>query len=389
MASEKKTGIPVEERPRPRVVVVGGGYAGLTAATRLGRAARRLEVTLFDRREDHEALPLLPDLISRRIRPRHLRTSLAAMAKRSGVRFVREEVLRLDTETRHVETAFGRMPYDWLVLACGNATAFHGQEDARRHAFELRSVADACAIADCLEEEDPPAWVVVGGGYTGIEAATQLWRGCHRHGRTRRILLVELAGTLCPGLPGWIREHVAREARHLGIETRLESATETIDPAGVTLKGGERIEGARVVWSAGVTATPLASSRGDDALERGRLRVDSFLRLGERIHAIGDAAAFAHEDGILRQSVQFSISQGKHAATNILRELAGREPRPFLPWDPGYLVPMAHNRASGLVLGRPVRGRVGTALHYLMCMARSYGLRNRAGIAANLLVNPR
>ncbi|MFW5860098.1 MAG: NAD(P)/FAD-dependent oxidoreductase [Planctomycetota bacterium] len=370
-----------------RVLVCGGGYAGLAAARYLGRHGSDVcNCVLIDRRSASEALPVLPEIPARNVRPAGLRCDLARAARHGGYGFVCDEVVAIDPDTRTVIGRGGKHAYDALILATGAVTNYYGNEDAIAHAYPFRSTAHAVELTRALDRDPARPLVVCGGGYTGVELATAARRRARACGIERRIELVDLAPEPCATLPPVIRRYIAAHIDRLGIAFRGETTVDAADGRGLALTDGTRYPDALLAWSAGVH--PGACVDGLE-VERGpgrRLRVDAHLRLGRpEVFAAGDLAAFTHAGSELRMSVQFSRQEGRYAAINALAHLRGGEPTPFCPRDPGYLVPMAHNRACGDVLGRRIFGRVPMGLHFAMAVAFDYGGDNRMMLASDLL----
>lgn len=369
-----------------RILIIGGGYAGLTAASRLARRARgRATVELIDQRGEHQALPVLPDIVGRGFQPAAMRHPLAKAADRFGFSFRQETVTRLAPETCSVETQGGTHEADALVIATGTKTTFHGLSFAENQGMPLDTTEDGERIRDVLAQNKTRTVVVCGGGYTGVELATAVRRRDRRENLDRPVVLVDLGNALCAGVPERFQRYVHRHVLGMGIDVRTGTSVQNATAEEIVLSDGETLPNALLLWTAGVGAPDCARSLPAEKTKQGRLYVEPTLQLAERCFAAGDAAAFRHGDGILRMSVQFAISQGQCAADNALRALEGRAPRPFNPFDPGYLIPMANNRACGLVLGCPVYGRLAIFLHYTMCSLRSVGFANRRRVAANAL----
>jgi NADH dehydrogenase FAD-containing subunit len=171
----------------------------------------------------------------------------------------------------------------------------------------------------------------------------------------------------------------------LGIEFLPGVSLEGCSDGAAALTDGRRLNGALAVWTAGVHAGAHIRAMEAPKERQDRLCVDETLRVGGRCYAAGDCAGAKRGGQLLRLSVQFSISQGHHAAGNILREIDGRRPVAFRPVDLGYVVPMANFRGCGRILGMRSFGRLPSVMHYLMSAARSWGLDNRAGVAASVL----
>jgi NADH dehydrogenase len=298
---------------------------------------------------------------------------------------VQEEVGSIDLGARIATTAAGSLlPFDFLIVAAGAETDFHGRDDLRERALTLHSVGDVLRLRAAVRDARMGVFVVAGGGYTGIEAATNIWRATRGQRSPPRIIIVETATALCAALPSRFQAYIGRNVRSLGIEARTEASVAVVSGETLTLASGEGFEHACLIWTAGVQTPDFVRSLPVDKTGNGRLRTDRFLSFAEGCFAAGDAAAFDRRGAPLRMSVQFSLSGGAAAAENVLRAARGWPLKEFRPFDPGYLVPMANGRACGLVLGVPLKGRVPLLLHYGMCLLRLRGWRQRRGLFRSL-----
>ena len=367
-----------------RIVLVGGGFAGLHALGRLAGAGLDLRITLIDRRATSDFLPMLPDLIGRPVRPRRLRYPLAPACERHGARFLQATVEGIDLDARTVHLPDRDLPFDYLLLASGSETTFHGHDELRAASLTLDDVADAVRMCDSLDGGGVERVVVVGGGYTGVEIATNVWRRQRGSRSERRVAIVEYTDTLLPGLPEEFRLYTRANVRRLGIETVTGTTVESVDAGTVICTNGRRFERALVLWSAGVQTGDFVRDLPVDRTRQGRIEVDEFLGFAPGCFAAGDVAGARRGGQPLRMGVQFSIAGGLCAAGNILHSLRGEEPDPFRPFDPGYVIPMANGRSCGRILGIECYGAVPTGMHYLMCLVRTFSWADRLGLARDL-----
>jgi NADH dehydrogenase len=243
-----------------------------------------------------------------------------------------------------------------------------------------------------------PRFVVVGGGYTGLEAASHLalvLRGklgvpYRRLTDAADIVVAEQAPSIlqrCP--PSLIEWAAAASVRH-GIQVATETTVVRMpDSSTAVLSDGRTLPDCLVVWTAGVKPVPACDSLDTPRVRGGRLAVDSSLRLpgAPRTFAAGDVAGPVPEGCAepLRMGIQFSLAGGRAAAANAVRSLDDSPLEAFSPFDPGYVVPLAMGLAAGVVMGVEMTGHLPSFLHYALCAARSWGMLSRARVLGDLL----
>ncbi len=367
-----------------RIVVIGGGFAGIAALEALrGTRADRI---LVDRKETFDFLPAVPDVIGRGVRPSSLTVDLKAVCGRLRCDFVKARVERVDRERKAVVAGGRDIPYDQLLVASGAEPNFFGNEAAASRGYTLYTVADAERLFLKVKAAAADTYVVSGGGYTGVEAATELRRYFSLRKLPKKILLVEISPSVLGTLPPWIRRYCLANLARMDIEVRTNTTVADAGEDWVSLSDGSRLTDATLVWSAGLKCPDFTSTLGAGRDRAGRMDVDAFLGIGPGVFAAGDAARFVHNGAPLRMAVQFSIMQGATAGTNIANALKGKKPLAYKPVDLGYIIPMSNNRSCGILFSfLRARGLFPTFLHYAMCVYRSYGLKNKAGLARDVL----
>ncbi len=378
---------------KKKLVIGGGGFAGVRLIRSLGRAGSRLEITLVDPRPEAVFLPLLPDVVAGKVSLARLLFPLEEFCRRRGVEFVNASAVGLPDHHTLLLSGGRRLPFDFLVLASGAAPDFHGNRAAGEFAFTLAGKEDALRLRRRLGEVTARGsghtFLVVGGGYTGVETATAVVyagrRAACSDSSPFRVRILELAPKILGNLPEAIAAPARREVRRLGIEVSTSVRIGEIGPGRVEVDG-EEIRDCTLIWSAGMKAADLVGKMEFPRDGQGRLEVKEDLTLpgAGNIFALGDAACFVSGGSPLRMAVQFSWAQGALTAANILRLLKDRPCRPYRPRDYGYLIPCASGRAWGLVLGARVSGRLGSLLHYLICVLRTLSWRNRLLLALEL-----
>lgn len=334
------------------VVIVGGGFAGLWCAASLVRNRRAagvpesdVRVTLVDSGDDIVIRPRLYEA-----NPGRMRVALDRVLGPIGVRRVPATVTAIDTPA-HTVAAVGRdggvleLGYDRLVLAAGSRVVRPNLPGAE-HLFDVDQLSGASALDAHLHRlpaaADRPGRytaVVIGAGFTGLEAATELTgrlRKIAGPGAPVRVVLVERSDAAGSALGEGPRPHIEEALARLGVEVRASVSVAQVRPDGVRLDDGTEIAAATTIWTAGMLASPLTTQVPGSRDRIGRLVVDEFLRVTgvPDVYAAGDTAAAEAEPGhIVMQSCQHAVPQGKLVGHNVAADLLGRPLAPFSP-DP-------------------------------------------------------
>jgi len=345
---------------RPRVIIVGGGFAGLWATRALGQAAVR--ITLIDRANHHLFQPLLYQVATAGLSPADIASPIRAiLSSQRNANVLMAEVTGIDVEKRLVRTKLRTLPYDYLIVATGARHAYFGNDDWEAHAPGLKTIDDAIGIrrrmltafetAEASAPDRAPnlAFAIVGAGPTGVELAGAIAELAHR-GLVRdfrhidssmaRVLLIEAGPRVLPAFPEGLSAKAGRQLSGLGVEVRTGAAVTKCDANGVTLSNGERIETAATFWAAGVAASPAAKWFGVAADRAGRVKVEPTLTLAGRpeVFVIGDTASVQQPDG---QSVP-----GVAPAAKQMGYFAARDTDGACRLDHGRAVPVCGLRQS-------------------------------------------
>ncbi|MFC4016091.1 NAD(P)/FAD-dependent oxidoreductase [Nonomuraea purpurea] len=308
---------------KDRIVVLGAGYAGLGAAK---RAARRLRGT-----GARMTLVNASDRFVERVRLHQLAAGqrlpdlpLATLLEGTGVELVVARVTGIDPEARTVrlDTPPYTLHYDVLVYALGSGAEPAAVPGAREHAYSLTTADEAVRLGRRVARAQRVT--VVGGGLTGIEAATEF-------AFTRPGLRVELlsAGLVGEGLSVRARRHIHRAFARMGIDVREHTQVAKIDPDGALLESGDELRADTVVWAAGFRVPELAAQAGLATDRHGRMLVDRALRSVSHpdVFAAGDAAAADRSGRPTRMACQTGLPMGMYAGEAVADLLTGREPR--------------------------------------------------------------
>ena len=322
---------------KPQVVILGGGFAGLAAASRLGD---RYAVTLVDRGADFEYLPNLHELVSRSKKPRSLRLDRGRLVERHGHTFRRSEVVAIDPELRQVRTADGGvLPYDALVVAMGSAVSSHGVPGVAEHAVALRSIAGGVEIGSRLkhlaDDDEPQSVTVVGGGFTGVECLGEILRR-YRQRRGLDVRLIEPGPRLLAGQPRVVHRELRAVIEECDVELLFGESVAGLEPGRIHLASGSWLRSDLTLWTAGGAPSPLLAAAGLAApKEWAPVRRSLQSRAYENVFIAGDSAELRRR--VSKQSYQ-ATAMGRRAGKNVARLLAGRELKKYSPPDEQLLI---------------------------------------------------
>lgn len=368
------TVVAARSEARKRVVIIGGGFAGLAAARALRRSA--VDVVLIDRRNHHIFQPLLYQVATAVLSPAEIAAPIRQLeVKQRNLTVLLAEVTGVDLARRTIEASspgvgVRKVPFDYLVVATGMRPSHFGHDEFARYAPSLKNLSDAETIrakilgafelAATTEDERERArqmtFVLVGAGPTGVELAASLahmvkvtLRGnFHRIDPGQAsIILLDGAKRILPTFSEAVSRRVARRLEKLGVRVVTDVKVETVDDKGVTA-GGNRIPSATVLWTAGVAASPIPKMLGASTDRVGRAIVDPFLEVMDApgVFVVGDAASVMQNERPVPGVAQAAIQEGRYVGGLIAKEVAGREAkRPFRYFDKGNMAVVGKNYA--------------------------------------------
>lgn len=358
-------------RNTPRVVIVGAGFGGLTAARELAKAP--LQITIIDRRNYHTFQPLLYQVATAGLSPGEIAAPIRSiLSSHKNVEVLMAEVVGFNLERKIVETEEIEIPYDYLIVAAGASHAYFGHDEWELLAPGLKTIEDALEIrrrvllafelaerqAAAGESFMPLNFVVVGGGPTGVELAGTLAEISHHAlahefrsidpARTH-IMLIEGGPRVLPAYAEDLSRSAEEQLKHLGVEVRTSTMVTKVEPGSVSV-GETRLPATVILWAAGVAASPLGKQLTASVDRAGRVPVgpDMSLPGHPEVFVIGDLAAVKNDQGQLLPGVApVAMQQGKFVAKLIRDEIDSRRNqhldvdashRPaFRYWDKGSL----------------------------------------------------
>lgn len=391
-------------QPIPRVVIIGGGFGGLSAARALKGAP--VDVLLIDRRNHHVFQPLLYQVATAGLSPGDIAAPIRWILRyQSNVRVWMGEITAIDPDRRLVRLGDDEVHYDHLIVAAGATHAYFGHEEWRHFAPGLKTLEDALDMRrrmlvafEKAERETDRAlqrrmltFVVVGGGPTGVELAGALAE-ISRHAlandfrdidpESARVILIEGGPRLLAAYQEDMSAFAKRALERLGVNVWTGSIVTNVTEGQVHV-GGETIEAGTILWAAGVSASPLGSSLGAPTDRAGRVFTNDDLTVPGRpeISVVGDLAALKQADGTWLPGVaQVAIQQGRHAARNLRRVLQGEPTLPFAYRNLGNLATIGRNSAVAELPRWRFKGYGAWLFWLFVHIANLIGFRNRLSV---------
>lgn len=385
------------------VVIIGGGFAGITAAKNL--SSQDFKVTIVDKSNHHLFQPLLYQVATAALSPGDIAVPIRSVfSKQKNINVVLGRVVSISKKDRVIQLADGDLiSFDYLIVATGAKYNYFGNDDWEKNAPGLKSVQDAIRIRErillSLEEADKIpdvesrkkylTFVVIGGGPTGVEMAGSIaeiakrnmmrdYRNFHKNETT--VHLVEAAGTVLNGYPESLSDSALNTLTKMGVQVILNSPVQKITKEGVQLKN-HFIETPNVIWAAGVGGTSLLDELKDEEKDRnGRIKVnkDMSIKTDSNIFVLGDAAHFEGKDGKPLPGVaQPAIQQGKFVAKLIKREKDGKARGEFEYNDKGMMATIGRAKAVANIKGVKLTGVVAWMLWGVIHIFFLIGFRNR------------
>jgi NADH:ubiquinone reductase (H+-translocating) len=393
------------QNARPRVVVLGGGFGGLSAV----KAMRRLpvDITLVDRHAYNTFQPLLYQVATAGLNPGDITYFLRSRhARQPNMQVVLGEVRHVDTAAKRVHLDAGlSLGYDYLVVASGVTTNYFGVPGAEEHALALYTRQQALAVRDriftdletAVRQRQPHDLriLIVGGGATGVEMAGTLAELRNTSAPAlypeldvdrMHITLVEMAPTVLTPFPARSQRYARRALEKRGVQLRLSTTVKEVRADGVVVDDGEFIEAGLVIWASGIKVPDVVAGWGLPQGRGGRIEVEADLRVRgfTDVFAVGDVAV---PPDPLPQLAQPALQGGTHAGRQIGRLLAGEPTQPFRYFDKGILATIGRSSAVAKIPHLPaIGGFVAWLIWLFVHILYLLGTRNRFATIANLAV---
>lgn len=398
----------VHHRNLPRIVIIGGGFGGLSAAKALARADVR--VTLLDRQNHHLFQPLLYQVATAALSPADIAEPLRHILRRQeNVEVIMTDAQKIDAAGKKVITGDGEVEYDHLIIAAGARHAYFGKPEWEKFAPGLKSLDDALEIRrrllsafEIAEKTDNAdqrqaalTFVVVGAGPTGVEMAgaiaeiarvTLVQDFRHIDPSQARVILLDASPRVLPVYGDDLSGSAKRQLEEIGVDVRLQATVEELGEEGVQLKSGEFIAARTVIWAAGNSAAPIGAGLGVPLDRQGRVIVNSDLTVPghPEIQVIGDLAHFRQEDGTPLPGLSpVAMQQGRHAARNIRAQLAGGWTSQFTYFDKGTMATIGRHAAVADVRGLQFSGLIAWLAWLFVHLVFLISFRNKLMVFLN------
>jgi NADH dehydrogenase len=387
---------------RPRVVIIGGGFGGITAAHALKRA--NVDITLIDRTNHFIFQPLLYQVATAALAPSDITAPIRwILRSQRNIEVLMAEAREIDTDRRvvRVDDDLRELPYDYLIVAPGSRHSYFGHDEWEPYAPGLKAIEDASEIrrrflmayeiaeklTDPKEQEEYLTFVIVGGGPTGVELsgaipfiAKKALVAEFRRVDTRRtrVVLVEAGPRILPSFPEDLAQHAERDLADLGVEVRVNSFVTKVERDGVWI-GVEKIRARTAFWAAGNKASPLGKFLGAALDNAGRVKVNDDLSVPghPEIFAIGDLATIQQDGRLVPWVAPAANQQGAFAAKSIIRDTRRQPRKKFRYFNKGDLATIGRSRAIADFGRVRFAGRLAWFLWLFVHIMYLVGFRNR------------
>ena len=417
---ERMSSVKTERSPRSshnegkrRVVILGGGFAGVEAALTLEREYRRdlsVEVSLVSDQNFFLFTPLMPQVASSYIEPRHIIQTIREIRGKRRFRFVRSRINRIDSQAGLVHTDDGLLPYDFLVLALGSGTNCFGMPGVREHTFPFKTLEDAIVlrrhIIDLFEHADKEpdlalkrqllTFLVVGGGYTGVELVAEINDFIRKYAVRKykglfyndtKLFLLESDAEILTSIDPALAQRAAKKLLSDNIEVRTSARVTRCHPDGVEINGDMLIKAGLVVWATGIRANPVLEMAPFPKERLGRVVVNSYLQVPDypEVFAAGDNAwlADAPPAKAFRPIIPIALYQGRKAAENLISYMHGQAMKPATFKSGGYLVSLGMNDAVVRVWGLRLHGFFAWVAWNAFHLLKLVGIKKQLQVAAD------
>lgn len=387
---------------KPHVVIVGGGFGGLSSAKKLAHTS--VSVTLIDKKNYHLFQPLLYQVAMAGLSPAEIAYPLRELLFRAkNINVILGEVQEVNKDENWLICDSNKINFDYLILACGSTYTYFNSPQWEKFAPGLKTIAQATEIRRrvliAFEEAEKESliekrkafmtFVIVGGGPTGVELAGTLGEITryslsrdfrHIQPEQARIILIEAGKRILPTMTEQLSEEAVRELNQLGVEVKTDAMVSDINKDGICI-GDEFISTTTILWAAGVASNPLNKKIGVELDRQGRIIVnpDTSIPGHSNIFVIGDQAHFEAGRGFpLPGLAPVAMQQGRFVAKNIIREIHNKPRNEFFVYvDKGQMATIGRSRAVGMFKGLQFHGFTAWMAWLIVHIYYLIGFKNR------------
>jgi NADH dehydrogenase len=392
---------------RPRVVIAGAGFGGLTCARALKNAP--VDVLLVDRNNYHLFTPLLYQVAGAMLDPGEIARPVRQLIRPlHNADFRQASITGVDFEERRLLTDRGPIPYDYLVLATGAQSDFFGNASLAEHTMGLKELDEGLALRNrILSQFEASRWTddaeqrrtllsfaVVGGGPTGVEMAGAIselirlvLRKDYRDLDTNEVsvVLIEAAPYVLGAFVPSLRAAALKSLKRKGIEVRLATKVEAVTENCVRIAGGEEIRAGTVIWTAGVRASDVGRATGAQLVRQSRMKVDNTLQVPGHpvVFVVGDMAGAADGEAMLPMLIPVAMQAGKHVAACIKDMVNNGGAHAFRYKDPGIMATIGRNSAVAQLGAVHLSGFLGWGMWLVVHLVNVISFRSRVVVLVN------
>ncbi len=316
-----------------RVVVLGGGFAGLEFVESARRIIPDAEITMIEKRDKFLYIPSNPEILSGKVTPDGISGDLRKFAEKHSANFVREEITSVDFASKLVKTAGREIPFDYCVVAIGAEQSYFGIPGAQEHSHSVYSLEDTIKAKVALDGDRLPKSVaVVGAGLTGVEVAGELLDFFKDKGVNGKVYLVEALQKVLPGFRDKVSNYVHEFLNKRGVEIMLNKIVKEVKAGVLSFADGSKLDFEILIWTAGVKPCSLSEKLDLPKDRRGWIETEtSLLSDTKGVAAIGDIASISFGEEIAGKNVEEAERQAKHLAKNLRRLDAEKPLKPYKP----------------------------------------------------------
>ena len=397
----------ISPQGRPRVVIAGAGFGGLTCARALKHAP--VDVLMIDRNNYHLFTPLLYQVASALLDPGEIARPVRQLIRPlHNADFLQASITGVDFDGRRLLTDHGPVEYHYLVLATGAQSDYFGNASIAQHTIGLKELDEGLAVRNRILSQfeasrwtDDPArrrmlltFAIVGGGPTGVEMAGALselirfvlrkdYRGLDTN--EVRVVLIEAAPYVLSAFVPFLREAARRSLERKRVEVMLNTKVESVTDTSLRLADGEEIATGLVVWTAGVKASETGKATGLQLARQERIKVDNTLQVPGHpvVFVIGDLAGTGDGPDRLPMLIPVAMQAGKHVAASIADMVRGGGARAFQYRDPGIMATIGRNSAVAQIRGLQFSGFIGWFIWLTVHLINVVSFRSRLVVLVN------